>query len=407
MKKSKLIFLFFTILVIFFLGSTNYPLCQEVKIEHQNGVTIISNPKIPRPENGFPIRLVFKEELSIGAEEGDEEYMFGKRVNFITDDLGNFYVNDWDRKEIRKFDPEGNFLLTIGRPGQGPGEFRNPWGPTFVSEGKMFVMDIAANRLSFFDTNGNFLRQAKIPAGMSIHFINSDGHFLIRESKILQETDVFKYAISNGLYNNQFYCLAEIHTQVHENRRDTRSRAHSLAKIASDAAFQPTTTIFMTQDDLVYFGYSEKYEIKIFSREGKICKIIQRDYDPIKIAKKHKEDYIRYQKDELWRFLRERDKPLIKEIIKLVKYPKHKPAYNKFVLMENGWLAVVVDHSQGEEALFDLFDKQGAYISQFKAHIPIANLFFKNGKAYALAIVNDYRYVKRYNFEIQEKRNDK
>jgi len=35
------------------------------------------------------------------------------------------------------------------------------------------------------------------------------------------------------------------------------------------------------------------------------------------------------------------------------------------------------------------------------------DLFFKNGKAYALAIVNDYRYVKRYNFEIQEKRNNK
>jgi hypothetical protein len=34
-------------------------------------------------------------------------------------------------------------------------------------------------------------------------------------------------------------------------------------------------------------------------------------------------------------------------------------------------------------------------------------LFFLKRKTYALAIENDYRYVKRYNFEIQEIRNDK
>jgi len=34
-------------------------------------------------------------------------------------------------------------------------------------------------------------------------------------------------------------------------------------------------------------------------------------------------------------------------------------------------------------------------------------LFFKNGKAYALAIENDFRYVKRYNLEIQEMINNK
>jgi len=34
-------------------------------------------------------------------------------------------------------------------------------------------------------------------------------------------------------------------------------------------------------------------------------------------------------------------------------------------------------------------------------------LIFKNGKAYALAIENDYRFVKRYRYEIQEYRDNK
>jgi hypothetical protein len=333
--------------------------------------------------------------------------MFGKRVNFITDNQGNFYVNDWDRKEIRKYDQEGIFLLSIGGSGQGPGEFRNPWGPTFTHDGNIFVMDIAARRLSFFDTNGRFLHQTKIPEGMRVHHIHSNGLYFLGISKILQDTEVSKREVSYGLYDAEFHPVAEIYQRIHENKHDTRSRTKYLAKILSDSAFQPTTTFFMTEDDHIYFGYSDNYEIKIFSPEGKLIKIVQRDYTPIKITNKHEQDYIRIQKDEVLRFLRERDKPLIKEIIKLVKYPKHKPAYQKFVRMENGWLAVVVDYSEGEEALFDIFNEEGKYVTQFKASIPVANLFFKNGKVYALDIANDFRYVKRYNFAIQEKRNTK
>ena len=406
MKKSIPTFCTFALLVLCFLESGGHPLSQEPKTERRNGVTILSNTKTPQPENGIPIRLVFEEELSIGTEYGDEEYMFGKRVNFITDDQGNFYVNDWDRKKIRKFDSEGRFLLSIGGPGQGPGEFRNPWGPTFTPDGTIFIMDIAARRLSFFYTNGDFLNQTKIPDGLSVRHICSNGLYLMGESKILQDTEVFKFEVSFGLFDAEFHPVAEIYRRIHERKRDTRSRTQYLANILSDGAFQPTTTFFVTDEDIIYFGYSDKYEIKIFSPEGKLIKIVQRDYDPVEITNKHKQDYIRIQKDEVLRFLREQDKPLINDIVKLVKYPKHKPAYEKFVRMENGWLAVVVDYSEGEEVLFDLFDKKGKYIAQFKAKIPIANLMFKNGKAYALAVENDYRYVKRYNVTIQEKINN-
>jgi hypothetical protein len=45
-------------------------------------VTIISNPKNPQPENGIPIRLAFTEQLTIGVDEGNEEYMSGILVRY-------------------------------------------------------------------------------------------------------------------------------------------------------------------------------------------------------------------------------------------------------------------------------------------------------------------------------------
>lgn len=84
--------------------------------------------------------------------------------------------------------------------------------------------------------------------------------------------------------------------------------------------------------------------------------------------------------------------------------------------MENGWLAVIVESVEDEYTLFDIFDQKGGYIAQFKTTVlklPVKGIFsdflffFKNEKAYTLAIENDYRFVKRYNFEIQEYKDNK
>ena len=79
--------------------------------QEADDVVVVSNPKTPE----LKMRIVFNEELSIGEVEGDENYMFGNRVYFNTDDEGNFYVNDWDRRRIQKYDSQGNHLCTIGK----------------------------------------------------------------------------------------------------------------------------------------------------------------------------------------------------------------------------------------------------------------------------------------------------
>ena len=89
-----------------------------------------------------------------------------------------------------------------------------------------------------------------------------------------------------------------------------------------------------------------------------------------------------------------------KEVFGFIEYPKYKPAYSRFALMENGWLAVVVESVENEYTLFDLFDRDGNYIGHFKADIPSDSLFFKNGKAYAVATEDGYKFAKRYAIEI-------
>jgi hypothetical protein len=90
-----------------------------------------------------------------------------------------------------------------------------------------------------------------------------------------------------------------------------------------------------------------------------------------------------------------------KKIFELIKYPKHKPAYEKFTLMENGWIFVVVDSVYERSKLIDIFDKDGRFLAQFETDISTDGLSFNNGKAYAVETINGYKFIKRYNFEIK------
>jgi len=411
MRKIILVSLTCALFIFCFFGSDGHPSPQKTKTEQRNGVTVISNPKTPRPEKGIPIRIVFTEELSIGAEYGDEEYMFGNRVYFNVDTEGNIYVNDWDKKCIRKFDADGNYSLTIGGPGQGPGEFRNVWRPRFDNNNDMYVSDSGGNRrISLFKRDGSLLKLIRLPIRLSDISINSQGFYIGYLSTMIENPKGDSATILLGLFNSQFQLLEEFHKITRQFKpfsgKGEDSYAQFLADLIGNDAFKPTTTYALAEDDSAYVGYPDTYEIKIFSPEGKLDKIIRREYDPIKITKKHIEGFVRFQEEEFFRYAPSPEN--VKEkAFELIDYPRFKPAYDTFVLMDNGWIAVIVDYIADEYTLIDLFDRQGTYIARFEAKITIANLLFKNGKAYALAVENDFRYVKRYGYEIQEKRDNK
>jgi len=404
-------FFFGIILALGFLLTINslpqdLPSKTSINLQDFKDVKVISSLKTPKPKDGLKIRIIFEEELSIGVEVGDENYMLGGRIYFNADDEGNIYVNDRDRQRIQKFDPQGQYLITIGRKGRGPGEFDNAWNPEFDKDGNLYVFDFSNRRISFFTKEGEYLRQISFPQGMSIHYINSSGLYFSARSRILSDSDVFSYTRTYGLFDKDLNQLAEVFNQTSERKMDTRSRAYYLANIFSDEAYAPNRTFLMSRRGFIYFGYPEKYEIKIFNPEGKLVKILEREYDPIKVGRKHKEKFINYLEDEYYIFMPV-DDSLKKDIAGLIKYPKYIPAYQTFTLMENGWLFVVVDSGEEDAKLIDVFDQDGKYIAQFTTSVSTDRLIFINGKAYAIDTVNDYRYAKRYSYEIQEFRNNK
>jgi len=409
---------FFSFVFLFFLLSNHEAIGEEaVNVQSSDEVKIISNPKTPSPKDGVKIRIVFEEELSIGVEEGDENYMFGNDVVFNTDEDGNFYVTDWDKKRIQKYNPEGKYLLTIGRLGQGPGEFQNISKVKFDKNNNIYVTDIVSRRISFFNKEGRFLRQITSPVNLSHNlYIISKGLFIFRQSEYLDYPSGISERITiMGIFDDKFNLLAEIHKENEEVKppsgRDEESMAQAQADVISKAAFKPRISYTMNKNDHIYFGDSKKYEIKVYNPEGKLVRIIQREYDPIKVSKKDIDGFKKEWDEYIFKSLPLPD-GIKKRAYQLANYPKYKPAYERFILMENGWLFVIVDTIDDEYSLIDIFDEYGKYIAQFKTPVTAKGtmsefLFFKNSKAYSVASENDYLFVKRYRYEIQEYRDNK
>ena len=65
-------------------------------------------------------------EVSIGDVEGDLDYVFGRISSLGVDADGTIYVVDAQVPDLRAFTPDGRFLRTLGRPGEGPGGDQEP-----------------------------------------------------------------------------------------------------------------------------------------------------------------------------------------------------------------------------------------------------------------------------------------
>jgi DNA-binding beta-propeller fold protein YncE len=58
---------------------------------------------------------------------------------------------------VTAFNPDGSVATTWGGPGQGDGQFQEPWGVAVAPNGNVYVADTWNHRVQYFDPSGKFL----------------------------------------------------------------------------------------------------------------------------------------------------------------------------------------------------------------------------------------------------------
>lgn len=86
----------------------------------------------------------------------DPDYVFGPIISLDLGPDGLLYTMHWDEGTIRRWTQDGAPAGSVGRKGEGPGEFEQPTDMGFFGD-SLWVWDMDAYRVSYFDLEGEFL----------------------------------------------------------------------------------------------------------------------------------------------------------------------------------------------------------------------------------------------------------
>ena len=123
------------------------------KVETVDGVQIIHNEAQGQWGKNPRVELEFIK--TIGEMDSlDEAVIFYMPADIAFDSQGNIYVLDSGNHRIQKFSPDGKYLATIGRQGQGPGEFQYPQSLSIDSEGYLYISDMGNRKIQVLKPGG-------------------------------------------------------------------------------------------------------------------------------------------------------------------------------------------------------------------------------------------------------------
>ncbi|MCK9997241.1 MAG: 6-bladed beta-propeller [Candidatus Krumholzibacteria bacterium] len=104
------------------------------------------------PADGI-LKVQLEELWRIGGEE-DEENLLGVIDRVLVDDDGNVYLLDIQLVEVQVFDADGEYVRSLGKQGDGPGELRNVRGVLFLPDGTVGMVQGFPGRIVKVDLAG-------------------------------------------------------------------------------------------------------------------------------------------------------------------------------------------------------------------------------------------------------------
>jgi hypothetical protein len=330
--------LFFLAVVV--LGQTG-PAGWKGRIMVENGVKTVHNPAEPLYGN-FAFDL--QEDLVLGGDPAKADYYFPRGAVLSVDEAGNLYVADFGNGRVQMYDGTGKFQRTIGRRGQGPGEYGFPSRVLFDGAGNPCVW--GARELVCFGKDGVFKK--KIPIKTFLNYsILGPGGTIIGTTQPGRGPEGPKYSLVQlDPEGAPLRTIAEYRGEFKANQVAIIIHAYS-NRIAFEA---------LTAETFVY-GFSEEYKIHVADAEGQTTFVMTKDEKPKSISGKEKEET---KKNGIYAWIGTNEKKLDDDM-----FPDHRPFFSRFFTDDAGRIYVVRNGSILEkDALseIDVFSKEGFFL---------------------------------------------
>lgn len=264
--------------------------------------------------------------------------------------------------EIRFYNGEGVYLRTIGRHGDGPGEFQT-LSQLFATPDSIFAYDGRARRISVFDASGRFVRSTALEGAGFPRVVGrfGDGTYVATVSQAYGPGGV-----EDGVSRRP---LAVLRYDAGGAMLDTLAVIPGYESFVQtqDGGFTVTSLLFgrapvmAAAEDAAVLGGNDAYHLEVYQPDGSLARLIRRRQETLPV------------KDADWAALRDERleglegewRSRIESMIGKMPRPQTMPFYSSALLDEDGNVWVEDFRSPTDpEALWSIFDLEGRWLGR-------------------------------------------
>lgn len=332
----------------------------DAVVRDSAGVRIVENA---RP-TAATIALEPRPQVDIGPAPGAQGEFIGTPISAVRQRDGTIAVAAWVTTEFRLFDSTGVWRQTVGRSGEGPGEF-DVLGYLFLGPGdSLLTFEPAVRRVQRWTPDGRFVARHELtpprgrPAGW-LTGVFGDGTLVLKTSRpdptrttnsTIGGTVLLQGAALGGARWDSLLSYREPRTLRHIQHPDWGY---------AEPLFEPVPSVAVRGSRMA-FATGDRFEIELRNARGQLTMLLRRDAPERVVSAAERERAV-----ETWVGQRRNTlRTLMLPRLRSVDDRRARPAISSVHLTEDGGVwAVYGDPILGEAVRASVFDAAGRWLA--------------------------------------------
>ena len=292
--------------------------CQKQKaewkgtIEEVNGVTVVKNPEIP-----IEGTIILEVEKILEINPYDYQDIGIRNLSSAKDKDGAVILFDSNKAEAHRFNSKGEYIGSLIRRGQGPGEFQQFHGfRIFFMNNQIWATSVL--KLAKFDKKGEFLEEQKLDE--SPDFFVDESRYITSKRQWTEEGQSWRVTLVNLATKEDTVFFKAI--------REWLIRKGNSGFNDPNWATPSIRYAYCPVRNRVFVALNEEYKIYVYGLEGKVIQTIERAYKYVKVNLEDKKKLLPWAaKEESWKWA-------------FSAYPDTLAAIRDLAVLPKGYLAV-------------------------------------------------------------------
>lgn len=327
------------------------------------------------------------------AQFGDTDDIFIRSISGIAaDENGTLFLADGGEAVIHAYDPNGVYRYSIGRRGEGPGEFNSVNQPRIVN-GNLYVLDIQQQRASVFNSSdGSFIRNINMSgggqdlSGFPLYFSPlEEDRYLVYYNSMKRDGERFERQYIPRILDSEGEILQSDIVEFTPGEMFMMQSDNNIQIMS--LPFKGESMFSLTKDENIIWGFTDRVLLQIVSTDGEYLHSIyhSRENPPL----------------DRTAFLENYEDEAIRNTIRGLGIPDVRQAFNSFYIDDEGriWISLTTENSDENE--WWVLDETGEKLAAFMRPSNHGYLLSKDGFVYFREESEDgLQEVAKYNFEL-------